>query len=304
MAWKGVHITRPSRLSFAEKQIVVDQDGGEIRLPIEDVVWVILDTQQVSITGTLLAACMEAGIAVISCDAKHMPCGLALPFHAHFRQPAVAMAQIGMSEPLKKRLWQAIVQRKIENQASVLALKSPEDAASLREMTRWVRFGDPDNVEARAARHYWQRLFADFTRGNENDRRNKLLNYAYAVMRAAIARALVASGFLPAFGLHHASATNAFNLADDIIEPFRPFADRLVMRLAELEASNEVTTADRRALAAVLLENVRFNGEQVSLFVAAERTAMSLWHAVERKSAEALVLPGIITTGEPSLDED
>ena len=303
MAWRGVHLTRPARLSFADRQIVVAQEDGEVRLPIEDVAWVILDTQQVSITGALLAACMEAGVVLIACDAKHTPCGLALPFHAHFRQPAVAAAQIGMSEPLKKRLWQSIVQRKIWNQAAVLALKSPEDAAALREMIRWVRSGDPDNVEARAARFYWQRLFANFTRGNEDDRRNKLLNYAYAVVRAAVARSLVASGFLPAFGVNHASAANAFNLADDILEPFRPFADRLVMGLA-VRDDGSVTVEDRRALAAVLLENARLDGELVSLLVATEKTAMSLVRAVERKSAEALILPEMTVSAGAGADED
>ena len=304
MAWRGVHLTRPSRLSFADKQIVVDQDDGEVRLPIEDVAWVILDTQQVSITGVLLAACMEAGIVMVSCDAKHTPCGLVFPFHPHF-PPAVAEAQIAMSEPLKKRLWQAIVRRKIENQAAVLALKAPEEASALLEMTRWVRSGDPDNVEARAARHYWLRLFAGFTRGNDADRRNKLLNYGYAIVRAAIARALVASGFLPALGLNHACAANGFNLADDR-RAFRPFVDRLVMGLAgpETEWQGELTVEDRRALAAVLLKNARLNGEQVSLLVASEKTAMSLWRSVERKSTEPLVLPEITTIEEPSLDED
>lgn len=306
MAWRGVHLTRPSRLSFADRQIVVAQDDGEVRLPIEDVAWVILDTQQVSITGALLAACMEAGVVMISCDAKHTPCGMAMPFHAHFRQPAVAEAQIAMSEPLKKRLWQAIVRRKIENQAAVLALKSRRDATVLQGMARLVRSGDPDNVEARAARHYWPRLFADFTRGNEADRRNKLLNYGYAIVRAAVARALVASGFLPALGLNHASVTNAFNLADDIVEPFRPFVDRAVLRLTGEDAAplNELTVEDRRALAAILLENARHGGEVVSLLVASERTAASLAQAAERKSADALLLPEIASIEEASPDED
>ena len=126
----------------------------------------------------------------------------------------------------------------------MLELTVPSEAAALREMMRWVRSGDPDNVEARAARHYWSRLFSNFTRGNEADRRNKLLNYGYAIVRAAVARSLVASGFLPAFGLSHASATNAFNLADDIVEPFRPFVDRLAKQIA----GSEVTQWDELAL--------------------------------------------------------
>jgi CRISPR-associated protein Cas1 len=306
MAWRGVHLTRPSRLSFSDKQIVVAQDDGEVRLPIEDVAWVILDTQQVSITGTLLAACMEAGIVMITCDAKHTPCGVAMPFHTHFRQPAIAEAQIAMSKPLKKRLWQAIVGRKIENQASVLWLRAPADASPIREMCRWVRSGDPDNIEARAARHYWPKLFQDFTRCNEADRRNKLLNYGYAIVRAAITRALVAAGFLPALGLHHASASNAFNLADDLIEPFRPFVDRAVMRLEGPETlwRDEPTTDDRRALAGLLLENAQLAGERVSLLIASEKTAESLSRAIAQKAAEALMLPKVPIIEEPDLYED
>lgn len=176
----------------------------------------------------------------------------------------------------------------------------------MREMIRWVRSGDPDNVEARAARHYWSRLFADFARGNEGDRRNKLLNYGYAVVRAAIARALVASGFLPALGLNHASATNAFNLADDVVEPFRPFVDRIVTELAGPASTwrDELTVEDRRALAAVLLDNATFAGEHVSLLAASELTAASLARAVEQKSAEVLKLPEVSAIEGPDLDED
>lgn len=306
MAWKGLHLTRPARLSFADKQIVVAQDDGEVRLPLEDLSWVILDTPQVSLTGTLLAACMEAGVVLVSCDAKHTPCGLALPFHGHFRQPAVARAQIEMSEPLKKRLWQSIVRRKIENQAAVLDPSAPAEAGTLREMARWIRSGDPDNVEARAARHYWSHLFQSFSRGDESDRRNKLLNYGYACIRAAVARALVACGLLPAFGLGHASVTNAFNLADDMVEPFRPFADRLAAQLAgpEITRTDELTVEDRRAMAGVLLENARLSGDHVGLLVAAERAAASLVRAVENKSADELELPEMGPAAERSPDAD
>lgn len=306
MAWKGLHLTRPSRLNLSNRQIVVTQDDGEVRLPLEDVAWIILDTQRVSLTGTLLAACMEAGIVMISCDSKHTPCGLSLPFHGHFRPLAVAQAQLAMSEPLKKRLWQTIIQRKIENQADVLAVKAPGDAPALREMVRWVRSGDPDNVEARAARYYWQRLFKDFTRGDENDRRNKLLNYGYAIVRSAVARVLVAGGLLPAFGLNHASATNAFNLADDIVEPFRPFVDRVAIELAgnAITKADELTVDDRRAMASVLMENACVGFDRVSLLVAVERCAVSLVRAIEQKSTDLLELPEVLAIEEATHDED
>lgn len=306
MAWRGVHLTRPARLSIADQQIVIAQDDGEVRLPIEDVGWVILDTQQVTITGTLLAACLEAGVVVVSCDAKHTPCGVALPFHAHFRQPAVARAQLDMSEPFKKRLWQAIIQRKIANQAEVLERTATEEVQALREMVRWVRSGDPDNVEARAARFYWSRLFKDFTRADEGDRRNKLLNYGYAIARSAVARALVAVGFLPAFGVGHASETNAFNLADDLVEPFRPLVDRVVHELAGPVDTwrDALTVADRRAMANVLFANCWVGDQQVSLLVAVEMSVASLARAVEQKTADLLQLPEVTSAEEPDLDAD
>ena len=306
MAWRGVHLTRPARLSFADKQLVIVQDDGEVRLPIEDVGWVILDTQQITITGTLLAACLESGVVIVSCDVKHTPCGVALPFHAHFRQPAVARAQLDMSEPLKKRLWQAIIQCKIDNQAAVLERAGIEEAAALREMIRWVRSGDPDNVEARAARFYWSHLFENFTRSDEGDRRNKLLNYGYAVTRSAVARSLVAAGFLPAFGVGHNSETNAFNLADDLVEPYRPLVDCVVRELAGPANTWRDTLAvtDRQAMANVLIANCRIGQVRLSLFNAVDSTVASLARAVEHKSADLLLLPEITSIDEDDLDAD
>src|SRR5690606_469133 len=136
MAWRGLHLTKPSRLSLADGQIVVSQDDGEVRLAIEDVAWVVLDTPQSTLTGTLISACMDAGIVLIVTDETHTPSGLILPFHRHFRQGEIAQKQIAASTPLKKRLWQKIVQAKIENQAAALAATESGGATSLREMAR------------------------------------------------------------------------------------------------------------------------------------------------------------------------
>jgi CRISPR-associated protein Cas1 len=292
MAWRGVHIAQPSRLSLADGQIVVAQTDGEARLPIEDVAWVVIDTPQATLSTALIAACMEAGVVIVTTDRTHLPSGMILPFHRHHRQADIAALQAGMSAPLKKRLWQATVQAKIGNQAAMLAIRG-EDPRPLRAMVHLVGSGDPENVEARAARHYWGRLFDSFVRDNAADKRNMLLNYGYAVARSAVARALVASGLLPAFGVNHASGTNAFNLADDLIEPFRPFVDRLVWQMTEggRVREGEPSVEDRRALAAVLLETARINTETVSLLVASERAAESLVRAMEAGSAAMLLLP-------------
>ncbi|MCA3556534.1 type II CRISPR-associated endonuclease Cas1 [Aestuariivirga sp.] len=291
MAWKGVHISRPARLSSRDAQLVVNQEDGEVTMPIEDVAWIVLDSPQVTISAALIAACMAAGVAVIFTDERHTPSGMALPFHRHHRQAAVAAMQIGLSQPLRKRLWQALVIAKIENQAACLE-RAGRQADSLLAMAKQVASGDPDNVEARAAREYWQLLFTGFTRSDEADLRNKMLNYGYAVLRAAIARAIVANGLLPCFGLFHRSATNAFNLADDLLEPFRPFVDRGVNDLAEgAEPAAPLTLDHRRALAGILNGDVRLQGQTVSVLIATDIASQCLVRAMEASSPALLCLP-------------
>jgi CRISPR-associated protein Cas1 len=293
MAWKGLHLTQAARLSLADNQVCVKQDTGEVRLALEDVAWIVIDTPQATLTSALMSACMEAGIALVFTDERHTPSGLALPFHRHHRQGAVAKLQIEAKDSVKKRLWQTLVRAKISNQAASLAALKHDDAATLKEIARHVEPDDPDNVEARAARFYWGRLFSEFIRDDDGDRRNKLLNYGYAVVRAGVARALVASGFLPAFGLKHDGAANAFNLADDMVEPFRPFVDLLAWRTSGEGAGKdgELTLDDRRAMVGALLVNGRVGDSEVSLLVAAEMAAASLVRALEHEKASLLELP-------------
>jgi CRISPR-associated protein Cas1 len=295
MAWRGLHLTKPSRLSLAHGQIVIAQDDGEVRVAIEDLAWIVLDTPQSTLTGSLLSACMSAGVALIATDETHTPSGVVLPFHRHHRQADVAHRQAAMRTPLKKRLWQAIVERKIENQAAALEALGRGGGRTLREMSRRVGSGDPDNAEARAARYYWRQLWPEFRRDDGGDRRNKLVNYGYAVVRSGVARALVAAGLLPAFGLKHASASNAFNLADDVVEPFRPFVDKLAWRAAgDGRASrDDLSLDDRRAMAAVLLETAALGTDSVTLLIAAERSAESLVRAIESMTPAVLELPKI-----------
>ena len=292
MAWRGVHITQPARLTLADNQIVVSRDDGEIRLSIEDIAWIVVDTPQVTLSSALISACMDAGIAMITTDRTHTPSGLLLPFHRHHRQAEIAVLQVSASLPLRKRLWQAIVQAKIGNQAAVLK-DCGQNPTPLLAMAERVGSGDPDNAEARAARAYWPRLFRDFVREDGTDKRNGLLNYGYAVVRSAVARALVAVGLLPAFGINHASISNAFNLADDLVEPFRPFVDRLVWKLTDRGtiSSGDTSVQERRELASILTENGCVGDGIVSLLVATENAAASLVRAMEGNSAALLLLP-------------
>jgi CRISPR-associated protein Cas1 len=294
MAWRGLHLTQPARLSVADGQIVVSRSEGDIRLPIEDVAWMVIDTPQATLSTSLISACMEAGMAIITTDRAHTPSGLLLPFHKHHRQAEIAAMQIAISGPLRKRLWQNIVQSKIANQAAALT-ECGQDSTALRAIGRLVGSGDPDNAEARAARAYWPRLFADFIRDDDSDKRNALLNYGYAIARSAIARALVSSGLLPAFGLYHASVSNAFNLADDLVEPFRPFVDRIVWKMTDNGRSRQgaTTVEERRTLASLLIEKARVGAESVSLLVATETAAESLVRAMRANSAGLLQLPAL-----------
>jgi CRISPR-associated protein Cas1 len=296
MAWRGLHLSEPCRLTLADGQCVVARESGEVRLALEDVAWIILDTPQATLTAALLSACMEAGIALIVTDTRHHPSGLALPFHRHHRQAEVAALQVALGASPRRRLWQALARAKIRNQAAVLVLcGKAREAAPLRAMAARVAPGDPENIEARAARHYWPRLFPDFVREDAADRRNAMLNYGYAVMRAAVARGLVAAGLLPALGLHHASALNPFNLADDLLEPFRPLVDALVWRLADRGEgrAGEFTRAQRQSLAGILLATVRMGRENVTALVASEMAAVALVRAIAAARAGALILPEI-----------
>ncbi|GGB05447.1 CRISPR-associated endonuclease Cas1 [Brucella endophytica] len=292
MAWRGVHISQPSRLTFRDRQLVVAQDDGEVSLAIEDIAWLVLDTPQVSVSGSLLSAFAEGGIAMIVPDSKHHPAGVLLPFHQHHVQAHIAHLQIGISQPLKKRLWQALVVAKIRNQATLLAHLGRPREKTLLAMAERVGSGDPDNIEAQAARSYWPDLFSGFTRGNETDRRNALLNYGYAVIRAALARACTASGLLPAFGVHHASRSNAFNLVDDLIEPFRPFVDLAVHERAQECENKELTVEDRRFMAAILNRSAAIGPERMTILAATEAVAMSMVRAMEHNSAALLQTPG------------
>ena len=296
MAWRGIHISTPARLSFKHKALVVEQEEEIITFSLEDIAWIVLDTQQVTLTAKLLASCMEASVPLIVSDDQHIPCGVALPFHQHFQQAGVAQKQMAVSPSLKRRLWREIVRAKITNQAGLLDYTWSQNAGRLRAMVRHVKPGDPENIEARAARNYWPSLFNGFNRKNESDRRNALLNYGYAILRAGLARCIVAAGLLPAFGIHHRSILNAFNLADDLIEPYRPAVDKLAHELTTDVSGvdrDPLSLEDRQVMARVLSVDVSFEEQRMPILTAIERTVESLVQAFEQSKPSLLQLPRI-----------
>ena len=280
--------TNPSYLSLRLKQIVCElpsQKGDAASrmiathtIPIEDVGVVILDHKQITITQALLSALIENNCAVITTNDQHMPVGLQLPLSVNSIQSERFRQQLNASEPLRKQMWQQTVTAKILGQADVLR----EVGIEARNMYAWakeVRSGDADNMEARAAAFYWRNVFHDpnFVRGQEGDPPNNLLNYGYAIVRAIIARALVAAGLLPTLGIHHHNRYNAYCLADDIMEPYRPFVDKLVIAVMKRhEDITSLTTEIKRDLLSISTADVLIDGHRSPLMVAAQTTANSV----------------------------
>lgn len=250
-------------------------------IPIEDIGVVILDNKQITITQGVLEAMLENNCAVITCDSSHLPVGLMLPLCGNTTQNERFRNQLDASLPLQKQLWQQTVQCKIRNQAAVLKQTCN---AEIRNMLVWandVKSGDSDNLEARAAAYYWKNIFPtipNFVRGREEAPPNNLLNYGYAILRAVVARALVVSGMLPTLGIYHHNKYNAYCLADDIMEPYRPYVDALVVKIMETGVDySELTIELKRELLSVPVLDVIINGQRSPLMVAVGQTTASLY---------------------------
>lgn len=286
MIKRTVYIGNPTYLSLANRQLVLRQvdsgGGGDVRktIPIEDIGVLVLDNQQITITSGVIAALLDNNTAVVTCDSKSMPSGLVLPLEGNSVQCERFADQIEASLPLKKQLWQQTVECKINNQAAVLKYVTGEDARNMLVWAGSVRSGDPENMEGRAAAFYWRSVFPEipfFIRDRFEMAPNNLLNYGYAILRAIIARALVSSGLLPTLGIHHHNRYNAFCLADDIMEPYRPYVDRLVIDIMEDVGPCPSLTRDVKArLLAIPVLDVSISGQRSPLMVAASLTTSSL----------------------------
>ena len=227
MEFRAIFIANPAQLSVRKKQLVIRQTQ-EITVPMEDITSLMLESQAVTITSAALQKLADYGITVYFCDEKHLPAALLLPINRHSRQLKALRGQIAMTKPVKKRLWQSVVMAKIRNQAKCLELLDRPGSGDLRELARSVRSGDPDNCEATAAVQYFPALFGQgFTRA-EDCLTNAALNYGYAILRGAVARNLAIHGLEPCLGIFHHSELNQFNLADDLMEPYRPLVDLYV----------------------------------------------------------------------------
>lgn len=297
MIKKTLYFGNPAYLSLKNAQLVIKLPEVEkndtlpesfkvqtqVTKPIEDIGVVVLDNQRITITTGAMEALLANNCAIITCDQRSMPVGLMLPLSGNTTQSERFRDQIDASLPLKKQLWQQTIQAKISNQASVLATCRKAEVGCLRAWAKDVRSGDPDNFEGRAAAYYWRYLFGlhidGFTRDREGLPPNNALNYGYAILRAIVARALVSSGMLPTLGIHHHNRYNAYCLADDIMEPYRPYVDEYVFQLTQKHGlpSEDLSKAWKAELLLIPTLDVVIGGRKSPLMVGVTQTTASLY---------------------------
>ena len=294
MIKKTLYFGNPVYLSLKNAQLVIKlpevvrndtlpesfKRNSEVTKPIEDIGVVVLDHKQITITSGVLEALLENNCAIITCDSRSMPVGLMLPLCGNTTQNERFRDQLDASLPLVKQLWQQTIKAKIENQAAVLQECSGAETRCMKVWADDVKSGDSNNLEARAAAYYWKNLFPikDFTRDREGIPPNNLLNYGYAVLRAIVARGLVVSGLLPTLGIHHHNRYNAYCLSDDIMEPYRPYVDRLVYNMINQGVDyTELTKELKAQLLIIPTLETNIAGKRSPLMVAVGQTTASLY---------------------------
>lgn len=284
----------PAYLSTKNEQLVVnfpEEGKKEATIPIEDLGYVVLEDPQITITNGLIRKLVQNKTAIITCDAQHLPCSILQPLVGHSEQTERMRHQLNASLPLKKNLWQQTVEAKIDNQANHL-IKREKNALKLKRWVKEVKSGDTGNHEAIAAAYYFQSLFDEvegFSRNQKGVPPNNLLNYGYAILRAVTARALVSSGMLPSVGIFHRNKYNAFCLADDIMESYRPYVDAVVYEMVEAGGNmSELNTNLKSQLLLIPALDVFIDGKWSPLMVAMSRTTNSLYECFQGSSRKIL----------------
>ena len=303
MIKRTLYFGNPAYLSLRNSQLVISKpDDGDLpsdedllnpvkTIPIEDIGVVILDNKRLTISSSAISALLDNNVALITCNEKSMPTGLMLPLESHSVQSERFKDQLRASLPLRKQLWQQTVEAKIMNQAAVLEYVTGVKAGNMLIWSREVRSGDSGNMEARAAAYYWKNVFPEldsFTRDRYNPYPNNFLNYGYAILRAIIARSLVASGLLPTMGIHHHNRYNAYCLADDVMEPYRPYVDKLVVDLMKEIKEKDLTRSIKARLLGIPVLDVMIDGHRSPLIIAATTTTASLYKCFSGVSRKIL----------------
>lgn len=281
---------RKETLPIAQR-LKIDANPADKSVPIEDIGIIILENSRVTVTTALMDRLTAYNVGIITCDSRHMPTGLLLPLEGHSEQSERFKVQIKASVPLKKNLWQQTVQAKIKNQALLLRERGLVGAENMMHWAKSVNSGDTHNLEARAAAYYWKHIFEieNFTRARNGIAPNNLLNYGYAILRAITARALVGSGLFPTLGIHHRNKYNAYCLADDIMEPYRPYVDLIVCHFVDnMDDLSELTIQLKKQLLELPALDVFIDGKKSPLLVAMSRTTNSLYECFKGSSRKLL----------------
>lgn len=276
MLKKSILIERKSKVTCKNLQLVIKNESREATIPIEDIGFIVIDNPETYVSITAFNLLVNNNTAVIICNASHLPNGMFLNLNSHHIQQEIFKEQINASQPLKKQLWQQTIKEKIKNQGLLLE-QITNTTNKFEFLASKVTSGDSTNMEAVAASFYWKSFFEHrFKRERFGDYPNNFLNYGYAILRAATARALSGSGLLNTFGIHHKSKYNAFALADDIMEPFRPLVDEAVNTIIQHYDEQELNTEIKSVLLQILTRTVYFKNEKSPLMVALQKTASSL----------------------------
>ena len=291
MGWRSVMISRPAKLRREHFSLAIEQEQTAF-VPFEDIAIIVLNHREIQLTHPVLSACADYGIGLYTTGDNHQPNGVFLPFLAHSRTTRLMRKQMDIPRPLAKQAWANIVRRKIENQTAVLRFCTKNGVDRMDSYVRRVRSGDQDNIEGQAAAFYFTQLFGQGFYRAEERWANAALDYGYAVLRGAIARDLVAHGMHPPIGLFHASEQNAFNLADDLIEPFRPLVDLHVAKHPAM-TEGDLSPQDKAALVALLNVDVGMPQGKMSALSAIEYAVESLARLFEQGDSE-LELPTLI----------
>lgn len=290
MSWRIISVAEKSYLSLSLENLVIKQEQGEFKVPLEDIGVIVLENRTITTSVALLDACIQHKIAVLICDEKHIPSGTLLGYQQHSRQSKVIKEQLLWTEPFKKRMWQLIIKQKLQNQLSVLQKVTKKNFPNFENYISSVNSGDTLNREASGARLYFDALLPDGCVRSSDHVINAGLNYGYAILRGAIARSIVAYGFLSSVGIQHKSELNNYALADDLMEAYRPYVDAYVFTKIPV-ASESFTKEMRNELVGILTKSVQIDGLNQTLVRAMEITAQSLVTVTTEKDVSRLLLP-------------
>ncbi len=293
MVWRSVVINQPARLKRDHFSLIIEQEQTA-QVPFEDIAVIVLHHREITLTHPVLAACADYGISLFATGDNHQPNGVFLPYLSHSRATRMMRLQMALDKPTIKRAWAEIIRAKIGNQAECMRLCNVADHDRLLSYARRMRSGDPENLEAQASAVYFRAMFGVNFDRSQARWTNSALDYGYAIFRGTIARALVAHGFLPAIGLFHRSEQNAFNLADDVIEPFRPIVDLHVAKHPPADEEEPLTPRHKADLVALLNVDVGMARGVMSALSAIEHTVESLARLMETEPEAELELPRLL----------